>query len=322
MDMRRLRHISRHGVIRMTSLQSKLQNVAAIVNCVDTCGASRRILEVAASCDIPRLYLFDGIYDVANAYCNPAHLRQHLSQIDPLLYTHAACVDRWSLEAFAALGVHTHPWLPNRAESDDENFPKKPTAAFLIATARTPTFDQEERARLERLIGLVVTGLDRIGADYRFRIGDRSLLASLGATAAENDTEESFAKCIRRYRCLISTPSTIATTAMLGGTPTATLDYRDSPLTQQTGWRIHESTDIEAVLRSMLTPDAGRMTFQAREVAHLVGRTPVEDFILEAAGLGQRSPSVPTGSQAISLSFDYPRRWVWVNWLKRFRRRF
>ncbi len=170
---------------------------------------------------------------------------------------------------------------------------------------------------MKQLIERVVVGLERLGSDYRFRIGDRDLLASLGIASGDNDTGEPFARCIRRYRCLITTPSTIATTAMLAGTPTATLDYRDAPLTQQTGWRIHRSTDIDGVLASMLDPGAGRMTFQAREVAHLAGRAPVEDFILDAAGLG---PDTPAEGGPPRFSFDYPLRWIWVNWLKRFRR--
>lgn len=314
-----LRHASRFGVIRPAALPRRLGEVGAVVNCIDTSAAARRVLQLAASRGVPRLYLFDGIYDVANAYRNPAHLRQNLRQMDPLLYTHAACVDRWSLETFATLGLRTHAWLPARAEPDeDRNPPPVQTAAFLIATARTPAFDRGEQARLRQLIERTVSGLERIGVDYRFRIGDRDLLAALGVASGDNDTGESFAKCIRRYRCLIATPSTIATTAMLAGTPTATLDYRDAPLTQRTGWRIHESADIDAALISMLGPAAERMTFQAREIAHLAARTPVEDFILEAAGLGPGSG--PPAEDPPRISLDYPLRWVWANWLRRFKR--
>lgn len=319
-DLARLRHAARFGVVRPAALPSQLQNVGVVVNCVDTSAAARRVLELVASRGVPRLYLFDGIYDVANAYRNPVHLRRRLRQMDPLLYTHAACVDRWSWEAFAALGVRTHAWLPARAAPYEGKEPRPgQAAAFLIASARTPAFDKEESRRLQQLIALAVAGLERLGADYRFRIGDRALVDSLGISAGDNDTAEPFAKCIRRYRCLITTPSTIATTAMLAGTPTATLDYRDAPLTQQTGWRIHRSTDIDGVLASMLEPAAERMSFQAREVAHLARRSPVEDFILEAAGLG-----LPSGKPAADLppmSLDYPLRWVWVNWLKRLRNR-
>lgn len=320
MDLGRLRHVARFGVIRPASLARRIGDVAAVVNCIDTSPAARIVLELAASRGVPRIYLFDGIYDAANAYRNPVHLRLRLRQMDPLLYTHAACVDRWSSEAFAALGVRTHAWLPARAAPDESEDPPPPrTAEFLIATARTPAFDEGERARLTRLIERVVAGLERIGADYRFRIGDRRLAASLGVPSGDNDTGEPFAKCIRRYPRLIATPSTIATTAMLAGTPTATLDYRDSPLTQQTGWRIHESADIDGALASMLEPAAERMTFQAREVAHLAGRAPVEDFILDAAGLGPQS-GAPAAGGPRRLSFEYPLRWVWVNWLKRFRK--
>ena len=133
--------------------------------------------------------------------------------------------------------------------------------------------------------------------------------------------DEPFARCIRRYDCLVTTPSTIATTAMLARKPSATLDYRDEPLTQQTGWRIHESADIDRTLASMLEPAAERMTFQAREVAHLANRSAVEDFILEAAGVGA---AVGDGSDGglRGVSLEYPLRWMYVNWVKRFRKRF
>lgn len=315
-DLRRLRHVARFGAVCLSSLP---RGLGAVVNCVDTSASARRILELAARRGVPRLYLFDGIYDVTNAYRNPAHRR--MNQMDPLLYSHVACVDRWSCEAYASLGIRTHAWLPARAapEADEETTPQVP---FLIATARTPVFDDGERLRLEKLISLTVAGLKRLGADYRFRIGDRKLLASLGISSADNDTGDRFAVCIQRYRCLIATPSTIATTAMLAGKPTATLDYRDSPLTQQTGWRLHRSTDVDRVLTSMLRPDADRMTFQAREVAHLESRSPVEDFILEAAGIGPRADPPPAGDSRARrrFSLDYPLRWAYVNWLKRFRK--
>ncbi len=320
-DLDRLRGFARFGVMRPAALARRFGEVGAVVNCIDTSRAARTVLELAAARGMPRIYLFDGIYDAANAYRNPKHLRLGLRQMDPLLYTHAACVDRWSLRAFAALGVRTHAWLPARATPGPgrgEKQTRTRAAVFLIATARSPAFDRGERARLQKLLHLTIASLKRIGADFRFRTGDRRLLTSLGAPAAANDTGESFVQCVRRYQCLITTPSTIATTAMLMGIPTATLDYRDSPLTQQTGWRIHESTDIDATLASMLEPAAERMTFQAREVAHLVERAPVEDFILQAAGLGPR-PGAAAVANPRRLSFDYPLRWAWVNWLKRFR---
>ena len=319
-DLGRLGAAASYGVVSLSSLRRRLPGVGAVVNCIDTSASARLVLETAASAGVPRLYLFDGIYDVANAYRNPAHGR--MRQMDPLPYTHAACVDRWAFEAFVALGVRTHAWLPARAAPDeDSKTPRAETAPFLIATARTPYFDKRERKRLECLIALVIAGLERIGADYRYRIGDRRLLETLGLSPDDNDTREPFSKCIGRYRCLITTPSTIATTAMLAGTPTATLDYRDSPLTQQTGWRIHRSADIDGALASMLQPAADRMTFQAREVAHLANRTPVEDFILDAAGVGFPSGPPRGGSHSrLGFSIEYPLRWAYVNWLKRFRK--
>ena len=318
-DLGRLRHVARFGVVNLASLPRKLPTTGAVVNCIDTSTAARRILRSAACHGVPRIYLFDGIYDVANAYRNPAHRRRRLAQMDPLLYTHVACVDRWVHKAFTALGAHTHAWLPASAAPDnDPNPAQSPVAEFLVATARSPAFDAGERARLRKLLALTIAALDRLGVEYRFRTGDSELLSSLGIPAARNDVGDAFARCIHRYECLITTPSTIATTAMLAGKPTAILDYRDSPLTQQAGWRIHRSTDLGATLASMLEPAAERMTFQAREVVHLAGRTPVEDFILRAAGA-----SPPPGKPRVTarlISVEYPLRWVYVNWLKRFRK--
>ena len=320
-DLDRFRHAARFGVVNLASLPRRFRTTSAVVNCVDTSATARRILESAARHGVPRVYLFDGIYDVANAYHNPAHRRRRLAQMDPLLYTHVACVDRWAHRAFAALGAHTHAWLPARAAPDDGPGPAQaPEAAFLVATARSPAFDAGERARLRKLLALTVAALDRLGAEYRFRTGDPDLLSSLGVPARRNDTGEDFSRCIRRYKCLITTPSTVATTAMLAGKPTAILDYRDGPLTQQAGWRIHCSTDIDATLASMLEHAAERMTFQAREVAHLANRTPVEDFILGAAGAGLPPGKPPARGQRIS--FEYPLRWIYVNWLKPFRKGF
>ena len=324
-DLGRLRHAARFGVVNLASLPRKLRTTGAVVNCIDTSNTARRILASAARHGVPRVYLADGIYDVANAYRNPAHRRRRLAHLDPMLYTHVACVDRWSLSAFAALGARTHAWLPARAEPDGDPDPAAPPRApFLVATARSPVFDAGERERLRKLLALTVAALDRLGAEYRFRTGDPELLSSLGIPAARNDVRDAFARCMRRYECLITTPSTIATTAMLAGKPTAILDYRDAPLAQQAGWRIHRSTDIGATLASMLQPSPDRMTFQAREVAHLADREPVEDFILRAARAGPppAGPPADPAAGAPRFSFEYPLRWVYANWLKPFRKGF
>ena len=323
-DLDRLRDVARFGVVNMRSLPRALGATGAVVNCIDTSVTARRILEFAVRAGVPRVYLFDGIYDMVNAYRNPAHRRRRLTQMEPLLYTHVACVDRWTHRTFATLGIRTHAWLPARATPDDTEPADSPTATFLIATARRPAFDAGERARLKGLLTLTLAALRRLGATYRFRIGDAELQSSLGVAAESNDVHDAFAQCIQRYRCLITTPSTIATTAMLAGKPVATLDYRDAPLTQQTGWRIHESADLDATLASMLAPAPDRMTFQAREVAHLADRAPVEDFILSAADERSRPgdpvPGPATGMWRMSL--EYPLRWAYVNWLKPFRKRF
>ena len=324
-DLERLRAVSRFGVVNLRSLPARLEAAGAVVNCIDTSRSARRVLEAARDAGVPRVYLFDGIYDVANAYRNPAH--RGTDQMDPMLYTHVACVDRWTHRVFAAIGARTHAWLPARAAPEEGPDSAEPSAAsFLVATARNPAFDTGERARLTRLLARTVAAIDRLGATYRFRTGDADLLASLGVPATENDTQDDFSRCIRRYRCLITTPSTIATTAMLAGKPTATLDYRDAPLTQHTGWRIHGSVDIDRVLASMLEPAPDRMTFQAREVAHLAERAPVEDFILGAAKIQRKADGTtqsvgPRGGGG-RLSLEYPLRWVYVNWVKPFRRRF
>ena len=318
-DLERLRGVARFGVVNLASLPRRLRGIGAVVNCIDTSATARWVLELAAQEGVPRVYLFDGIYDVANAYRNPAHRRRRMAQMDPLLYTHVACVDRWTHKAFAALGARTHAWLPSNAAPQENGGPAAvPAATFLVATARKAAFDAGERSRLEELLALTVAALDRLGVTYRFRTRDAGLLATLGISADRNDVRDSFAECIRRYDCLITTPSTIATTAMMEEKPTAILDYRASPLTQQAGWRIHRSTDIAETLTSMLEPAPGRMAFQAREVAHLADRAPVEEFILRAA----RSKPPPDSADSVRrISFEYPLRWVYINWLKPFRKR-
>lgn len=315
-DVDRLRPAARFGVVNLASLERRLAGVDAVVNCIDTSPTARRVVDAAARARVPRIYLFDGIYDMANAYRNPRHRRSGIDQMDPVLYTHLACVDRWSHRTFAAMGLCTHAWLPTRAAPEEPGGATARRATFLIATARSPAFDAAERERLRRLLARTVEALHRLRATFRFRTRDTRLLASLGIPATANDTGDDFARCIHGYDCLITTPSTVATTAMLSGKPTATLDYRDSPLTQQSGWRIHESTDIEGVLSSMAQPARDRMAFQAREVAHLVDASPVEDFILRAAG------GAPPASGATRVSLEYPLRWLYVNCVKPFRKSF
>lgn len=140
------------------------------------------------------------------------------------------------------------------------------TGTILLTTAKTPYFNLEERARLVCLYKEVLNNCLAAFEVVEFRFFDEKLLNDIGGDASRNKVNGAFIDTVKGYGAVITTPSTVSIEAMSLGIPVAHLDYRDSPLFCQSGWRINQSVDIPDVLTSIKNPDSNRLKFQFSEI--------------------------------------------------------
>jgi hypothetical protein len=143
-------------------------------------------------------------------------------------------------------------------------------ARILIATARTPGFDQHQLGEVARsLTDLKDWFADfgqpfcqpvwRLTGDMDQRIGvDQS-----GTSTSAMDLYD----LLRQVDAVITTPSTLMLEAALAGLPVALLDYNNCPHYVPSAWTISAPEHISTVIRELVGPPEARLTFQ-RAVLH------------------------------------------------------
>lgn len=218
----------------------------------------------AAGCRV--VFVSDGVFEWANVH---RHGPQPL--FAPLIAT-----DCFVTSQFDASFIDFHnPDLKGRCiKYTPRNAIFQPTRQdltkdydFLVTTANTPYFDDAEFERLSKLLEQVITAIESAGFSCAFRIYDEKLAKTLSLNQNKNFLDESFSDVLLRVHSVISTPSTIAVTAMAAGLPVGLLRYRDAPITLSTGWNIFIDQNLHETLRGMSNLDQERMNFQYIQVS-------------------------------------------------------
>lgn len=220
----------------------------------------------AAGCRV--VFLSDGVFEWTN-------IHRHGTQpiLVPLIAT-----DSFVTSQFEANFIRFHnpdltgcciEYIPRNAIFKPKRRDVDINYDFLVTTANTPYFDDDEFERLSVLLEQVITAIDSAGFSYAFRIYDKNLISRLSLDPKKNLVKEPFSDVMLQVRAIISTPSTIAVTAMVAGVPVGLLRYRDAPITLSTGWNIFADQNLDDSLRSMSDLDKERMNFQAVQVKSL-----------------------------------------------------
>jgi hypothetical protein len=251
------------GVTSLYFLEKKIRNYQAIVTCIDHSIFSRSVCAMANERMIPSILVMDGVFDWANATSNPYLKKINIKLLSPFIYSSAMVVDKGLYHYLSSNGVRCEMYV---TDHQNEIIELKRRSGVLITTANTPYFCDEERQLLCELITEVVCIYDELGINYRFRIYDEYLIRRFAISPEQNDVEESFEKCVSKYSGLVTTPSSVAQTAMSMCIPVGLFDYRDTPVFLNAGWRIHKSCNIKNTVLSMQSLDKDRMAYQADSI--------------------------------------------------------
>jgi len=225
------------------------------------------ILNKCLFLNVKTMVVFDGVYEWDNAYKNPKHIQAGIKLYDPISSDMALIVgEPINYLSHINPGVTFHSYRPTRMIISKNSRNAVAEGTLLLTTAKTPYFDLKERERLVNLYREVLTVCRSIFDNIEFRFFDESLLSDIGGDLTKNKTDGSFSDAIKNYSNLITTPSSVSIEAMALGVAVAHLDYRDSPLFFQAGWRLNQSVDIPDVLSSMNAKTLERINFQYSEV--------------------------------------------------------
>ena len=261
-DFSRLEFEADFGIISLRQFQKNVSRYDAVVNCIDHSLFCRAICILAEKVGIPSILIMDGVFEWENSISNPYLKKIGVQLLSPVSYSNAMVVDKGLQNYLSKTGVNSSMYSSN--ESVVKPVSKGDMqASVLITTANNPYFNEAEKERLCDLLERVISELVSMGVSFKFRIYDDYLKSRFSIAGSENITGGAFEDIVTKFSCVISTPSTIVQTSMELGIPVAILDYRDSPVFLNSGWRIHGSIDLKSTLASILEPDEDRMRFQS-----------------------------------------------------------
>jgi len=234
---------------------------------------TNRWIFAARRAGIPTLLLVDGPLEWSNVYSNPslAALREAATGLyEPIVHDAAATIGDaqrdWLAARNAGRGVEFTSYanrriltpLGARASAAEPDFD------FLLTTAKTAWFGDDERRALDSILRMGAAALAAAGHRVCVRLFDDGLRASVRESAPNAcfETKGTFADALERSRCVIGTPSSVLLEAMFHGRPTALLDFRDQPLFYGGGWLLDRNSDWPSTLAAMQAGDANGMQRQ------------------------------------------------------------
>lgn len=261
---------------------------------------------------IPILILSDGILEYRNTWQNPTIPSGCLFQ--PVLGHKLACLGRaparW-IEAWGNVGKCEVVGLP-RLDLVQQR-PRTPLGTsdrfrLLVATARTPAFDQPQRETVIASLRSLKNYLDTVAVsdsrpwEIQWRLS-QDLYAEIGIAAEPSSPPLSLVEQIDRVDAVVITPSTGYLESLLRGRPTAILDYHNTPGYFSPAWTISADSHLDRVIGELSDPPAAKMLYQSQLLNdQLECRTPATPRMLALieALLTARRQSLAT-QQPLSL---------------------
>lgn len=227
------------------------------------------ILQKCKRLGIPSLLLFDGICEFSNFTKNKKIINLGFDNYHPIIADNVAVIGDEAKNYFNAFNCTSYKYLPPRALIMNNKLPFPNGNGgydFLITTANTAYYDDEEKNALILILKKLVNELKQTKFNYCFRLFDESLISALNVPASINFVDGDFNSVLLQSKAVITTPSSILLSAMFHERPVALLSYRDSPMFIQSGWLLHMGVSFKSLLNSMHTKDTKRMTFQLAQV--------------------------------------------------------
>jgi len=273
--------LARQGLGIGTIEHDPVDESTAVVIVIDVLGrGSIRAVETARHVGAASVYLMDGIVEYRNTFINPRVGERFLRPAPVDVIACAGSHDSALLRSLGNEAVVTG--LPRL--SGLKRF-ERPGRGVLVSTARTPAFNDGERAVLVGALGKLRDEFERVGEPAIWRLTG-GLEQDIGVENNPCGLEEALNTCA----AVVSTPSTVLIESMLVGRPTALLFPFRSPCWVSAAWRL-EGDVSSPELRSLLKPTRLRLDRQEQLLrdAHDSTKDPAEALAGLCAELAARS---------------------------------
>lgn len=194
-----------------------------------------------------KVYMYtDGVFDLANALKN--RFFNYKYNFFPYLnfpYSELLVLGKTERLFFSLFGIKVSNYKRKEQVKTMHNNTKP---KFLVTTANTPYFDENEFKLLLKLLKDLKKISDKIqGVDFLWIISDKKLSNSLGI----KPSKQKFIDIYKNIDGLITTPSTIILESMKLNIPTCTLIYREEPLFYSSGWNMFFGADYLKIIKQM-----------------------------------------------------------------------
>lgn len=301
------------GVVSLTSYKKRLSSYACVFSCIDHSGFSRFLCQYAREKGVPSIIVMDGVFEWSNATKHPFLNKLGVNLLSPFSYSMAMVCDEGLRRYLEKKGVNVSMYYPGnsiKGRGDDNGY-------ILITTANSPYFDEAEKSCLVAMYLAVINHLRDCGVSYKFRIFDEGLLEALSISHDDNIVDGAFEEALVGARAVISTPSTVVVTSMMYSLPVAIADYRDGPLFINSGWRINGAVNLEDTIKSMLSRDVHRMSYQEDFCSSLKRANDACVDLIEKKTKGKFSDVKGQGCAVFSgdryvISLEYPARCAYL----------
>ncbi len=225
---------------------------------------------VVSQSQVPVLILVDGVLEYRNSFENPELADGVMFQ--PLVGHKLACLGasqiRW-IESWGNTGKCELVGLPRLDDLIGKPRATLPTTGpfrLLVATARTPWFNETQRESTYRALQALQEQLTRLGG-----IGDRPLdvVWRMNEELHLNMRAPGFERrrgrlreALQEVHAVITTPSTLQLEAAAMGLPVAVIDFHDCPQMTPMAWQIVHKDQIPGTLRELAHPPAAKLSVQ------------------------------------------------------------
>lgn len=279
-------------------------DVFCVISCLDHSVISRYIGSEYRKNGIPFYLIMDGVFEWSNAVSNPFLKKLGVKLLSPIFYDGVLCVDAGLNNMLNELDIMTLQYSSGILAENSEG------SGFLVTTANSAYFNEVEYRQMIVLLKKIINTLKLMNLTVRYRVFDNRIVNDLSIPVDENIISGDFSNCVKPFAAVVTTPSTIAQTAMEMDKPVCILDYRDGPLFLQTGWRFHDSIDAATVILSMVGRDPDRMGYQRDAVSRLDINKALTVVLDKKDGyFSNRNKKIDLKKDIFIISFDFPVRY-------------
>jgi hypothetical protein len=222
---------------------------------------------------VPSLHLADGVLEWRNAHANPRSADEHhgLPLMRPVQADRIACLGPAQARLLESMGNFGRCEITGSPRLDVHGVAREPCALpaqgarVLLASARTPGFDDAQRAAAGRAFAdlrdwFAQAELPRTrGWRANWRLAPE-LAQELGIV--DNPIERDAASALRDCDALIAQPSTLALEGMLHGKLVVLVDYTHVPAWVHAAWRIDAREQLDSEMHALATCDPARLSWQ------------------------------------------------------------